>query len=342
MIGEWLFGCDVCQDVCPWNEVFARPTDEPLAPRPALAVPDLDELVNPDAAEFDRAAVMTPLLNAPAAPAWCATRGRSERIGDRGGSQDHHRSIDRRARECASLRAPLVGAVFATGSAHRPLAPTTAPSSRTAYRHRRGGRHEQRPHARHPGHHRLQLPRRAGRLFSRWPADSERPLRSGWFLIGFAVYASTAFGWVFVMRHSLATISVVYSVSMILLLTAIGVVFFGERLPCTKSPAWAWPAAARAAGALLPRHRDVGSRAPSCSGRAAPAGGEALRLADLGAGGDAPRPARRRAREARRQARGELQRRLRGSTARLLGCGSPRANRNRPRRASRSRAVRPT
>jgi small multidrug resistance pump len=59
----------------------------------------------------------------------------------------------------------------------------------------------------------------------------KNPLRVGWFYIGFAVYASTAFGWVFVMRHlKLATISVVYSISMILLLTAVGVVFFREPL----------------------------------------------------------------------------------------------------------------
>src|SRR5215218_9218855 len=57
------------------------------------------------------------------------------------------------------------------------------------------------------------------------------PLRSGWFYVGFAVYASTAFGWVYVMRHlKLATIGVVYSVSMILLLTAIGALAFREAL----------------------------------------------------------------------------------------------------------------
>jgi multidrug transporter EmrE-like cation transporter len=63
-------------------------------------------------------------------------------------------------------------------------------------------------------------------------ASAERaPLRSRWFYVGFAVYASTAFGWVFVMRHlKLATIGVVYSVSMILLLTGIGVVVFREPL----------------------------------------------------------------------------------------------------------------
>jgi small multidrug resistance pump len=57
------------------------------------------------------------------------------------------------------------------------------------------------------------------------------PLRSPWFYLGFAVYASTAFGWVYVMRHlKLATIGVVYSVSMILLLTAIGAIRFKETL----------------------------------------------------------------------------------------------------------------
>jgi small multidrug resistance pump len=59
----------------------------------------------------------------------------------------------------------------------------------------------------------------------------KNPLRSGWFYVGFAVYASTAFGWVYVMRHlKLATIGVVYSVSMILLLTGIGAVAFREAI----------------------------------------------------------------------------------------------------------------
>lgn len=56
-------------------------------------------------------------------------------------------------------------------------------------------------------------------------------LKSKWFYIGFVVCASTAFGWVFVMKHlKLATISVFYSVSMVLLLTAVGSLFFRESL----------------------------------------------------------------------------------------------------------------
>src|SRR5262245_23105063 len=70
-----------------------------------------------------------------------------------------------------------------------------------------------------------------GDYFLKLASTRARPLGSGWFYLGFALYASTAFGWVFVMRHlKLATIGVLYSVSMILLLTAIGVIFFRESL----------------------------------------------------------------------------------------------------------------
>jgi multidrug transporter EmrE-like cation transporter len=70
-----------------------------------------------------------------------------------------------------------------------------------------------------------------GDYFLKLASAREYPLRTGSFYIGFVLYASTAFGWVFVMRHlKLATISVLYSVSMVLLLTAIGVVLFRESL----------------------------------------------------------------------------------------------------------------
>ena len=70
-----------------------------------------------------------------------------------------------------------------------------------------------------------------GDYFLKLASREPQSLRSPWFYLGFAFYASTAFGWVFVMKHlKLATISVLYSVSMILLLTAIGAVAFRESL----------------------------------------------------------------------------------------------------------------
>ena len=70
-----------------------------------------------------------------------------------------------------------------------------------------------------------------GDYFLKLASAREQPLRTGWFYLGFVLYASTAFGWVFVMRHlKLATIGVLYSISMVLLLTAIGVVLFRESL----------------------------------------------------------------------------------------------------------------
>jgi len=45
LIGNWIFGCDVCQDVCPWNR-FSSPTREAAFwPRPGMPAPDLAEVL---------------------------------------------------------------------------------------------------------------------------------------------------------------------------------------------------------------------------------------------------------------------------------------------------------
>ncbi len=61
LVGEWLFGCDVCQDVCPWNVKFARPTRNPeLGVRPEIAEPDLAALFEGEPESFQRCFGDTP------------------------------------------------------------------------------------------------------------------------------------------------------------------------------------------------------------------------------------------------------------------------------------------
>lgn len=51
-LGDWLLGCDVCQEVCPWNKFAGPATDPRLQPRAELMTPDLDALATLDDAGF--------------------------------------------------------------------------------------------------------------------------------------------------------------------------------------------------------------------------------------------------------------------------------------------------
>ncbi|MFI5208303.1 MAG: tRNA epoxyqueuosine(34) reductase QueG [Gemmatimonadales bacterium] len=53
-VGDNLFGCDICQDVCPWNEKFASPTREiAYRPRPDAEWPSLREIMQMDERVFE-------------------------------------------------------------------------------------------------------------------------------------------------------------------------------------------------------------------------------------------------------------------------------------------------
>jgi epoxyqueuosine reductase len=41
LIGDWIFGCDVCQTVCPWNRFATDSVDDAFSPRPNLPRPNL-------------------------------------------------------------------------------------------------------------------------------------------------------------------------------------------------------------------------------------------------------------------------------------------------------------
>jgi epoxyqueuosine reductase len=53
-MGRQVFGCDICQDVCPWNRKAPVSADRELEPRAELVNPALDWLASLDEKEFER------------------------------------------------------------------------------------------------------------------------------------------------------------------------------------------------------------------------------------------------------------------------------------------------
>jgi epoxyqueuosine reductase len=53
-MGRQVFGCDICQDVCPWNRKAPISTDPQLEARPELVNPALERLASMDEREFER------------------------------------------------------------------------------------------------------------------------------------------------------------------------------------------------------------------------------------------------------------------------------------------------
>ncbi len=63
-MNNWVFGCDICQDVCPWNRK-AKPTAEPkYHPSPENRAPKLQALAELDEAAFKKRFKKSPVFRA--------------------------------------------------------------------------------------------------------------------------------------------------------------------------------------------------------------------------------------------------------------------------------------
>ena len=65
LLGEWVFGCDVCQQVCPWNNRFASPEVDPaFVPRTGMPWLDLGQILSFTNQDFNRLFTDSPLKRA--------------------------------------------------------------------------------------------------------------------------------------------------------------------------------------------------------------------------------------------------------------------------------------
>jgi epoxyqueuosine reductase len=64
MLGDWVFGCDVCQMVCPWNRFASPEGNASFAPRPGVPTPNLIRELELTPENFNRKFKNSPLKRA--------------------------------------------------------------------------------------------------------------------------------------------------------------------------------------------------------------------------------------------------------------------------------------
>jgi epoxyqueuosine reductase len=65
-LNQWIFGCDICQDVCPWNKFKQITNERHFFPKQWNVDPDLNEWVMMDEIDFRKKFKKSPLLR----PGW--------------------------------------------------------------------------------------------------------------------------------------------------------------------------------------------------------------------------------------------------------------------------------
>lgn len=62
-LNSWIWGCDICQDVCPWNKTFSKQTTEPLfQPRKEITEIEVEKISKYSENGFRKAFSFSPLI----------------------------------------------------------------------------------------------------------------------------------------------------------------------------------------------------------------------------------------------------------------------------------------
>ena len=61
-MGKWIFGCDICQEVCPWNGKAPLSMEKGFAAEDSARTPDLGKLMELDQSEFRKRFKNSPVL----------------------------------------------------------------------------------------------------------------------------------------------------------------------------------------------------------------------------------------------------------------------------------------
>jgi len=101
-VGNWIFGCDICQEVCPWNIRFAPNSGDPaFDPRPDVPQPALMDELSLTEAEFNQKYRSSPVSRA-------RRRGYLRNVCVALGNQPEPASVPVLARTLAAEAEPLV------------------------------------------------------------------------------------------------------------------------------------------------------------------------------------------------------------------------------------------
>ena len=113
-LDDWAFGCDVCQDVCPWNRKAPEGRLPELDPRPEWVNPDLIDWLSRDPDEFRKALKGTALSRSKRAG---LLRNAALLLGRRGSTEAVPVLIERLDDEDPTVRASAAWALRRIGTA---------------------------------------------------------------------------------------------------------------------------------------------------------------------------------------------------------------------------------